>query len=302
MPDWSVTKTQTKNQSNRSSRIAGGLNVRLTTCSGKNNVTKSKEEMAGLSEIRQPMNRFKDLRIGSWNVLSLYRSKSLQMLLGQLEKYYVDITCVQEMRWIGWGAIEKKNCIIFYSCDNKEHKLGIGFVIHKKVKHLIMDFQPKSPWMCRLRVRGKFFNYSVINVHAPTEDKSDTEKYAFYDGLRNLYDTCPKLDLKLTIGDLNAQIGKEALYYPTIGKEAFHQESNENGKMKIHLAASRNKVIGTTLIPHTDIQKITWRSPDIHHFSQVDYLLTDSRHVSHLTDARTHRCANVDSDHFLLVS
>jgi len=26
------------------------------------------------------MKRFKDLRIGSWNVLSLYRSKSLQML------------------------------------------------------------------------------------------------------------------------------------------------------------------------------------------------------------------------------
>jgi len=31
------------------------LNVRLTACSGKNIVTKSKEAMAGLSEIRQPM-------------------------------------------------------------------------------------------------------------------------------------------------------------------------------------------------------------------------------------------------------
>jgi len=55
---------------------------------------KSEEAIAGLSEIRQPMKRFKGLRIGSWNVLSLYRSKSLQMLLDQLEKYYVDITCV----------------------------------------------------------------------------------------------------------------------------------------------------------------------------------------------------------------
>jgi hypothetical protein len=40
----------------------------------------------------------------------------------------------------------------------------------------------------------------------------------------------PKRDVKLIIGDLNAQIGKEAIYYPTTGKEAFHQESNENGK------------------------------------------------------------------------
>ena len=46
------------------------------------------------------------------------------------------------------------------------------------------------------------------------ENKSDTEKDAFYDGLRNLYDACPKHDVKLIIGDLNAQIGKEAIYYP----------------------------------------------------------------------------------------
>ena len=78
------------------------------------------------------------------------------MLLDQLEKYYVDITCVQEMRWIGSGTIEEKNWIIFYSCDNKEHKLGTGFVIHKKVKHLIMGFQPKSPRMCWLRIRENF--------------------------------------------------------------------------------------------------------------------------------------------------
>jgi exonuclease III len=80
------------------------------------------------------------------------------MLLDQLEKYYMDITCIQEMRWIGSETIEKKKWIIFYSCDNKEHKLGTGFVIHKKVKHLIMNFQPKSPRMCWLGIRGKFFN------------------------------------------------------------------------------------------------------------------------------------------------
>jgi hypothetical protein len=211
--------------------------------------------------------------------------------LDQLEKYYVDITCLEEMRWIGSGTIEKKDWIIFYSCDKKEHKLGTGFIIHKKMKHLIMNFQSKSPRMCWLRIRGKFLNYSIINAHAPTEDKSDIEKDAIYDGLRNLYYACPTHGVKLIIGDLNAQIDKEALYctiYPTIGKEAFHQESNKNGKKLTHFAASRNMVIGTTLFQHTDIHKITWRSPDVHNFSQIDHLLIDSRHVSHLMDVRSH--------------
>jgi hypothetical protein len=127
--------------------------------------------------------------------------------------------------------------------------------------------------MCWLRIKGKFFNYSITIAHAPTEDKSDIEKEAFYYELRNLYDACPKHDVKLIIGDLNAQIRKETIYSPTIGKEAFHQESNGNGKRLIHLAASRNTVIGTTLFPHKDIHKMTWRSPDAHHFSQIDHLL-----------------------------
>jgi endonuclease/exonuclease/phosphatase family metal-dependent hydrolase len=117
-----------------------------------------------------------------------------------------------------------------------------------------------------------------------------------------LYDACPKHDVKLIIGDLNAQIGKEAVYYPTIGKEAFQQENNENGKRLIHFAASRNLFIGTTLFQHKDIQKITWRSPDVHHFSQIDHLLINSRQVSHLMDVRSHRHANIDSDHFLIMS
>jgi hypothetical protein len=130
--------------------------------------------------------------------------------------------------------------------------------------------------MCWLRIRGKFCNYSTINAHAPTEDKSDIEKDAFYDGLRNLYDACPNHDVNLIIGDLNAQIGKEAIYYPTTEKEALHQQSNENRKRLIHFAASRNMLIGTTLFQHKDIHKVTCRSPDIHHCSQIDHLLIDS--------------------------
>jgi hypothetical protein len=80
----------------------------------------------------------------------------------------------------------------------------------------------------------------------------------------------PPLVVMAIIGDLIAQIGKEAIYYLTIGKEIFHQGSNENGKRLINLAASRSIVIGTTLFPHKNIHKITWRSPGVHHFSQID--------------------------------
>jgi hypothetical protein len=42
-----------------------------------------------------------------------------------------------------------------------------------------MDFKAKLTRMCRLRIRGKFFNYSIICVHAPTEEKNGEEKMPF---------------------------------------------------------------------------------------------------------------------------
>jgi hypothetical protein len=39
-----------------------------------------------------------------------------------------------------------------------------------------------------LHVRGKFFNCSIIHVHAPTEEKPEEEKEDFYEGLEKTYD------------------------------------------------------------------------------------------------------------------
>jgi hypothetical protein len=47
---------------------------------------------------------------------------------------------------------------------------------------------------------------------------------------------------------------------------------------------------------------MTWRSPDGQTFNQIDHLLIDARHVSNVMDVRTFRGANIDSDHYLLIS
>jgi hypothetical protein len=61
-------------------------------------------------------------------------------------------------------------------------------------------------------------------------------------------------------------------------------------------------VVASTLFSHKDIHKMTWRSPDGQTFNQIDHLLIIARHVSNVMDVRTFRGANIDSDHYLLIS
>jgi hypothetical protein len=85
---------------------------------------------------------------------------------------------------------------VFYSCHKKDHAFWTGFIVNKRIKHLIIDFEAKSARMCRLRVRGQFFNYSIRCTYAPTEEKSDKEKDSFNDDLDRIYDDCPRMDLQ----------------------------------------------------------------------------------------------------------
>ncbi|KXJ70170.1 hypothetical protein RP20_CCG024568 [Aedes albopictus] len=73
----------------------------------------------------------------------------------------------------------------------------------------VMRWKPINERICVLRILGKFFNYSLINVYAPTNEKTDDVKDAFYECLDKTYGECPKHDVKIVIGDANAQVGRE---------------------------------------------------------------------------------------------
>jgi exonuclease III len=71
-------------------------------------------------------------------------------------------------------------------------------------------------------------------------DKNEEEKDAFYDDLDKTYEECPGRDVKIIIGDLNAKIGREDIYRPTIGKYSGHTKFNDSGIKLINFASSQN--------------------------------------------------------------
>ena len=53
----------------------------------------------------------------------------------------MDLVALQEIRWLGNGTLEKKNCLIFYSCNPVRHVFGIGFYVTSRFLSNILHFE-----------------------------------------------------------------------------------------------------------------------------------------------------------------
>ena len=104
-------------------------------------------------------------------------------------------------------------------------------------------------------LRCRWRNIIVVNVHAPSEEKSGEAKDSFYEELEKVFDQFPKYHLKMLLGDCNAKVGRENSFKPTIGQESLHQDSNDNGVRLVNFATSQNLVVKSTMFPHQNIHK-----------------------------------------------
>jgi hypothetical protein len=67
-----------------------------------------------------------------------------------------------------------------------------------------------------LLVMGCWYRIIVLNVHAPTEDKTDDVKDSFYEELDRVFDKFPKYHMKILLGNFNAKAGREDIFKPTV--------------------------------------------------------------------------------------
>ena len=60
--------------------------------------------------------------------------------------------------------------------------------------------------MISVRLQGKPFNITIIQVYAPTSKAEEAEVERFYEDLQELLELTPKKDVLFIIGEWNAKV------------------------------------------------------------------------------------------------
>jgi exonuclease III len=181
-----------------------------------------------------------DMRFGTWNVRSMYRAGSLMKASRVLARYKLDLVGVQEVRWEDGGTEPAGEYTFFYGQGNENYELGTGFFVNKRTISAVKAVQFVSDRMSYIILRGRWCHIIVLNIHAPTEDKTDDVKDSFCEELGCMFDKFPKYHMKILLGDFNAKVGREDIFKLTIGNESLHEISNDNGVRLVNLATSKH--------------------------------------------------------------
>jgi len=179
------------------------------------------------------------MKIGTWNVRSLFWPGALKVPHNELSDLDFDVVALQETR-LESGIQKFDNFAIFNSgLENKKHEFGCGFYVKGEFLMYVKDFKAINERLCWLRLKAKWFSCTLINVHVPTNEKTEETKEESYNLLEQTISQIASSDIHIVLGDFNAKVGKENVYKPTIGNESLHNETNDNGMKMIQFALSK---------------------------------------------------------------
>ena len=83
--------------------------------------------------------------------------------------------------------------MLLLSCS----QLGTGLFAHQRIASAVKRVEFVSDRMSYIVLRGRWCNIIVLNVHAPSEEKSNDSKDSFYEDLEQFFDHFSKHHMKI---------------------------------------------------------------------------------------------------------
>ena len=169
---------------------------------GVRRISRSADERNG----KKSKLRTNSIRIGTWNVQSMYDGK-LENTIAEMTRLNIPILGISEMRWPGTGLQRLETHTVFWPGEAANyHRNGVAFIVSNDLQKSVVGFLPVSDRVALLQIKASPCSITFIQVYAPTSAADDVEMDRFYNDVNECVKAA-KHDVVILMGDLNAKVG-----------------------------------------------------------------------------------------------
>ena len=86
----------------------------------------------------------------------------------EMARVNIDILGISELKWTGIGEFNSDDHYIYYCGQESLRRNGVAIMVNRRVRNAVLGCNLKTDRMISVRLQGKPFNITVIQVCAPT--------------------------------------------------------------------------------------------------------------------------------------
>ena len=195
----------------------------------------------------------------------------LEVIKEEMTRMNIDILGISELRWTGMGEFNSNDHYIYYCGQKSLRRNGVAIRVkkkkkkeRKKVQNAVLGCNLKNDdTMISLRLQGKPFSITVIQVYATIRNAEEAEVEQLYEDLQDLLELTRKKDVLFIIGDWTAKVGSQET--PGVTGKFDLGVQNEAGQRLIEFCQKNALVVANTLLQLHKRRLYTWTSPDDQH-------------------------------------
>ena len=169
----------------------------------------------------------------------------LEVVKQAMARVNVNILGISELKWTGMGEFNSDSHYIYYCGQESLRRNGRAIMVNERVRNAVLGCNLKNDRMISVRLQGKPFNITVIQVYASTRNAEEIEAEWFYEDLQDLLELTPKRDVLFIIGDWNAKVASQET--PGVTGKFGLGTWNEAGQRLIEFCQENALVIANTL-------------------------------------------------------
>ena len=97
--------------------------------------------------------------------------------------------------------------MLYSGRDDDQHHEGVAIILKKGTEKCFMEWKPGNSRLIKIKLRGKQISTTIIQCYVPTCTKNSDEevKDRFYEQLQAELEEIPRHDMKILMGDINAE-------------------------------------------------------------------------------------------------